>query len=101
MIALIVPGVALGQAATVVVPAGSAVVIGPRGQAQPRPSLAPATRTQRRAVMVSRSTGETLAGPTAAAAVGLAGAAAIAVLLGAGGGGGSGGSAAAAPSRTR
>ena len=92
---------ALAQPQTVVVPAGSAVVIAPRGQAMPRPSMAPATRSQRRVVLASPS-GDTLTGPSAAVAVGLAGAAAMAVIFGGGSsGGGSGGSSTAAPARTR
>ena len=96
---LLAPALALAQTQTVVVPSGSAVVIAPRGQAQPRPSMAPATRSQRRVVLASPS-GDTLSGPTAAVAIGLAGAAALAVVFG-GGSSGSSGSAAAATTRTR
>jgi hypothetical protein len=77
-------------------------VIGPRSQAAPRSTLAPPARPQQRFV-VATPQGDPLTGPTAAAAIGLAGAAAVAVILGGGGGGssGGGGSATAAPSRTR
>jgi hypothetical protein len=97
---------ALAQTQSLVVPPGSTVVIAPRGQPSARPTMAPPTRSQQRIVMVSPS-GDTLTGPTAAAAIGLAGAAAIAVILGGGGGGGGGSgggggaAAAGAPARTR
>lgn len=87
---------AAAQTRTVVVPATPGVVIPPRGQAMPRPSMAPPTRAQRRAAMPVPEA-DTLNAPAAAVAIGLAGAAALAVMLG----GGGGGSATAAPSRTR
>jgi hypothetical protein len=85
---------------TVVVPAGGGVVIGPRSQAAPRSALAPPTRAQQRFV-VATPTGDTLAGPSAAAAIGLAGAAALAVILGGTGSNGSGGASPTASVRTR
>jgi hypothetical protein len=90
---------ALAEMRTVVVPAGAAVVIAPRGQPAPRPSMAPPTGAQRRLTAASGAEIETLNAPAAAAAIGLAGAAALAVMLGGGGGGGV--SPSAAPSRTR
>ena len=95
---LILPGFALAQTRSLVVPPGAAVVIAPRGQTAPRPTLAPPTAAQRRFV-AKASTGETLSGPSVAVAAGLAAAAGLAVMLGGGGGGGS--AASAAPSRTR
>jgi hypothetical protein len=99
---LLVAGPALAQTQTVVVPGGSGVVIGPRSQAAPRSTLAPAARPQQRFV-VTNPQGDTLTGPSIAAAAGLAGAAALAVILGGGSGGGSGGggSATGAAARTR
>lgn len=85
---------AAAQLSTIVVPSGGGVVIGPRGEAFPRPTLAPAPvrRRQPRVVAVAPS-GETLSAPGAAAAIGLAAAAGVAVLLGGGGSSsGSGGS---------
>jgi len=99
---LLIAAPALAQTQTVVVPGGSGVVIGPRSQAAPRSTLAPPARPQQRFV-VATPEGDTLTGPSVAAAVGLAGAAALAVILGggSGGGGSGGGSATAAASRTR
>lgn len=91
---------AAAQTRTVVVGAGDGVVIAPRGQAQPRPSMAPATRAQQR-LTASPPARDDLTAPGATAAVGLAGAAALAVILGGGGGGGGAASATAAPVRTR
>jgi hypothetical protein len=104
----LLPGHALAQTHTVVVPGGPGVVIGPRSQAAPRSSLAPPRRPQQRFV-VTNPQGDTLTGPSVAAAAGLAAAAALAVVLGGGSGGGSGsgsgsgsgGSTTAAASRTR
>jgi hypothetical protein len=103
LLTVLLPAQALAQTQSVVVPGGSAVVIGPRSQATPRSTLAPPSRPQQRFVFTAPQTGETLTGPSAAAAIGLAGAAALAVILGGGSGGssGSGGSTTAAPSRTR
>jgi hypothetical protein len=102
-LAVLAPAQALAQTQSVVVPGGSAVVIGPRSQAVPRSTLAPPSRPQQRFVVTAPQTGDTLTGPSAAAAIGLAGAAALAVILGGGSGGssGSGASTTAAPSRTR
>jgi hypothetical protein len=102
-LSMLLPGQAVAQSQTVVVPGGSAVVIGPRSQAAPRSTLAPPSRPQQRFVVTAPQTVDTLTGPSAAAAIGLAGAAAVAVILGGGSGGSSGGSASttAAPSRTR
>lgn len=96
------PAPVLAQTQTVVVPGGSGVVIGPRSQAAPRSTLAPPARPQQRFV-VATPQGDTLTGPSVAAAVGLAGVAALAVILGGGSGGGSSGSGSttAATSRTR
>lgn len=93
---------AAAQTRTVVVPAGQAVVIGPRGQALPRPSMAPPTRAQQRLIATAPEA-DTLTAPGVAAVLGLAGAAALAVMLGGGGGSAGGGApaAAAAPVRTR
>ncbi len=92
---------AQAQTRSVVVPAESAVVIAPRGQAAPRPSMAPPTLAQRRFVEAVPQQ-DTLNAPAAAAVIGLAGAAALAVILGGGGGSSSpAGATAAAPSRTR
>lgn len=93
---------AQAQTRSVVVPAESAVVIAPRGQAAPRPSMAPPTLAQRRFVEAAPQQ-DTLNAPAAAAVIGLAGAAALAVILGGGGGSSSSpaGATAAAPSRTR
>lgn len=85
---------------TVVVPAGPGVVIAPRGQAMPRPSIAPASRAQRR-LLLEAEPADTLTAPTAAAGLALAGAAALAVALGGTGGGSSGTSATTATTRTR
>jgi hypothetical protein len=103
LLSALLPAPGLAQTQSVVVPGGSAVVIGPRSQAAPRSTLAPASRPQQRFVVSVPQTGDTLTGPSAAAAIGLAGAAALAVILGGGSGGSSGGSASttAAPSRTR
>ncbi|WP_198372700.1 hypothetical protein [Roseomonas rosulenta] len=90
----------LAQTQTVVVPGGSGVVIGPRSQATPRSTLAPPARPQQQRFVVATPQGDPLTGPTAAAAIGLAGAAALAVILG-GGSGSGGGSATAATTRTR
>ena len=104
LLALLLLGAApaMAQPQTIVVPAGPGVAIPPRGQAMPRPSMAPATRAQRRAAMPAPQQ-DTLNAPAAAAIIGLAGAAALAALLkgGGGGGGGGGGAASAAPARTR
>lgn len=101
LIAAALPAPVLAQTQTVVVPGGAGVVIGPRSQAAPRSTLAPPARPQQRFV-VATPQGDTLTGPTAAAAIGLAGAAALAVVLGGGSSGGAGGgSATAATSRTR
>ena len=100
LLACLAADAAMAQTRTLVVPAGSAVVIAPRGQAQPRASLAPPTRAQQRLNATAREP-DTLTAPGAAAAAGLAGAAALAVILGGGGGSSGGGSASAAPSRTR
>lgn len=100
VLALCVPIPAGAQVQAVVVPSGSAVVIAPRGQAPPRASMAPPRPAQRRMAYTAPG-GDTLAGPTAAIAAGLAGAAALAVILGGGTGGGSSGAAPGAPSRTR
>lgn len=99
---LLAPAMALAQPQTVVVPGGSGVVIGPRSHAAPRSTLAPPARPQQRFV-VTNPQGDTLTGPSVAAAAGLAAAAALAVVLGGGSGGssGGGGSTTAAPSRTR
>ena len=99
---LLVPATpALAQIQTVVVPGGSAVVIGPRSQAVPRSTLAPPPRPQQRFV-VATPAGDPLTGPSAVAAVGLAGAAAMAIIIGGGSGSGSGGgSTTGATSRTR
>ncbi|WP_230165128.1 hypothetical protein [Roseomonas sp. CECT 9278] len=99
---LLAPLPVAAQTQTVVVPGGSGVVIGPRSQAIPRSTLAPPARPQQRFV-VATPQGDTLTGPSIAAAVGLAGAAALAVVLGggSGGGGSGGGSTTAATSRTR
>jgi len=91
---------AQAQTRSVVVPAEATVVIAPRGQAMPRASMAPPTLAQRRFVEAAPQQ-DTLNAPTAAAAIGLAGAAAVAVILGGGGGGGPAGAPSAAPSRTR
>ena len=91
---------AFAQTQTVVVPSGSAVVIGPRSHAAPRSTLAPPARPQQRFV-VANPQGDTLTGPSVAAAAGLAAAAALAVVLSGGSGAGGGGSTTAAPSRTR
>lgn len=91
---------AAAQTRTVVVPAGEAVVIAPRGQVLPRPSLAPPSRAQQRLIATVPAQDDLTASGLAAAA-GLAGAAALAVMLGGGGGSSGGGSTAAAPSRTR
>ena len=92
---------AQAQTRSVVVPAESTVVIAPRGQAMPRASMAPPTLAQRRFVEAAPQQ-DTLNAPTAAAAIGLAGAAAaVAVILGGGGGGSPAGAPSAAPSRTR
>jgi hypothetical protein len=102
VLAAALPAPVLAQTQTVIVPGGSGVVIGPRSHAAPRSTLAPPARPQQRFV-VATPQGDPLTGPTAAAAIGLAGAAALAVILGGGSGGGSsgGGSATAATSRTR
>jgi hypothetical protein len=103
LLALLLLGAApaMAQPQTIVVPAGPGVAIPPRGQAMPRPSMAPATRAQRRAAMPAAEQ-DTLNAPATAAIIGLAGAAALAAMLGGGGGGsGGGGAASAAPSRTR
>lgn len=101
LLAVALPAPVLAQTQTVVVPGGSGVVIGPRSQAAPRSTLAPPARPQQRFV-VATPQGDPLTGPTAAAAIGLAGAAALAVILGGGTGGGSGGgSTTAATTRTR
>lgn len=92
---------ARAQTQTVVVPGGSGVVIGPRSQAVPRSTLAPPARPQQQRFVVATPQGDTLTGPSAAAAIGLAGAAALAVILGGGSGSGGGGSATAATTRTR
>lgn len=86
---------AVAQTRSVVVPPDSAVVIAPRGQAAPRPHLAPAPRAQQRRMVMVAPGGETLNGPTALAAAGMAAAALAAVIFagGAGGGGSGGGSA--------
>ncbi|MBR0657784.1 hypothetical protein [Neoroseomonas oryzicola] len=101
MFALSIAVPAAAQMQTVVVPAGPGVVIAPRGQAAPRPSIAPATRAQRR--IVTAEPADTLSAPTAAVAVALVGAAALAVALGGTGGssGSGGGSATGATTRTR
>jgi|LNFM01.1.fsa_nt_gb hypothetical protein len=102
LFAVLLTGETLAQTQPVVVPGGSTVVIGPRSQAMPRSTLAPPSRPQQRFVVTAPQTGDTLTGPSAAAAIGLAGAAALAVILGGGSGGSSGGgSTTAAPSRTR
>jgi hypothetical protein len=85
---------------TLVVPEGAGVTIGPRSQAAPRSTLAPAARPQQRFV-VATPQGDPLTGPTAAAAAGLAAAAALAVVLGGGSGGSGSGSATGAATRTR
>lgn len=90
---------ASAQIRTVVVPVASGVVIAPRGQVAPRPSIAPATRAQRRVLQAEPA--DTLAAPTAVTAAALAAAAAVAVLLGGSGGGGGTASASAATTRTR
>ena len=102
LLALLLLGAApaMAQPQTIVVPAGPGVAIPPRGQAMPRPSMAPATRAQRRAAMPAVEQ-DTLNAPATAAIIGLAGAAALAAMLGGGGGGSGGGAASAAPSRTR
>ncbi len=102
LLSVLLPGQALAQTQTVVVPGGQGVVIGPRSHAAPHSTMAPATRPQQRFVVTSPQ-GDTLTGPSVAAAAGLAAAAALAVVLGGGSGGGSsgGGSTTAAPSRTR
>jgi hypothetical protein len=98
---LLPPAAAKAQTQTVVVPGGQGVVIGPRSQTAPRSTLAPPARPQQRFV-VTNPQGDTLTGPSVAAAAGLAAAAALAVVLSGGTGGSSGGgSATAAPSRTR
>lgn len=100
LLAVLLPGQTLAQTQTVVVPGGQGVVIGPRSQAAPHSTMAPAARPQQRFV-VTNPQGDTLTGPSVAAAAGLAAAAALAVVLGGGSGGGGGGSTTAAPSRTR
>ena len=89
---------ASAQMRSVVVPGDSAVVIAPRGEAAPRVRLAPASRAPRQRVVAVSPTGETLAGPTALAAAGIAAAAAAAALFAGAGTGGSSGSASATTS---
>jgi len=98
---LVATSPALAQTRSLVVPPDSAVVIAPRGAPPPRLHLAPAPRPQQRMVMVA-PTGETLAGPSAVAAAGLAAVAAAAALFaGAGGSSSGGGSATASTAATR
>ena len=89
----VLAGPAAAQTRSVVVPADNTVVIAPRGDAAPRPRLAPAPRPQQQRMVMVAPGGETLSGPTAWAAAGMAAAAVAAMLLagGAGGGGSSGG----------
>lgn len=82
---------AVAQTRSVVVPADSAVVIAPRGQAAPRPHLAPAPRPQQQRMVMVAPSGETLTGPTALAAAGMAAAALAAVIIAGGTGGGNSG----------
>ncbi|GGJ08133.1 hypothetical protein [Neoroseomonas lacus] len=93
---------ALAQTRSLVVPPGSAVVIAPRGEPAPRTHLAPPPRPQQQRMVMVAPSGETLSGPTAWAAAGMAAAAVAAVLFagGAGGGGSGGGSATASASAT-
>jgi hypothetical protein len=93
----------LAQTRSLVVPPGSAVVIAPRGETAPRTHLAPPPRPQQQRMVMVAPSGETLSGPTAWAAAGMAAAAVAAMIIagGTGGGGGSsGGSATASTSAT-
>lgn len=93
---------AMAQTRSLVVPPGSAVVIAPRGETAPRTHLAPPPRAQQQRMVMVSPQGDTLSGPTAWAAAGMAAAAVAAVLFagGAGGGGSSGGSATGSASAT-
>jgi hypothetical protein len=90
------------QTRSLVVPPGSAVVIAPRGDPTPRTHFAPPRRSQQQRVRMVAPSGETLSGPNAWAAAGMAAAAAAAVIFagGAGGSGSSGGSTTASASTT-
>ncbi len=88
---------ASAQMRSLVVPGDSTVVIAPRGEPAPRVRLAPAPRAQQQRMVMVSPGGETLAGPTAFAAAGIAAAAAAAALFaGAGSGGSNGGASATA-----
>ncbi len=93
---LLLAGPAGAQTRSVVVPPDSAVVIAPRGEAAPRPRLAPAPRPQQQRMVMTAPGGDTLTGPSALAATGMAAAALAAVLFAGGAGGGGGGGAASA-----
>ena len=101
LVSAVMPSIAAAQTRTVTVPAGSAVVIAPRGQPAPRVMLGAPTRGQARAIARAQPSDD-LTAPSAAAAIALAGAAGLAVALAGGGGGGGGASAApGATVRTR
>ena len=100
LVSAVIPSIAAAQTRTVTVPAGSAVVIAPRGQPAPRATLGAPTRGQARAIARTQPRDD-LTAPSAAAAVALAGAAGLAVALAGGGGGGGASAAPGATVRTR